>query len=108
MNPGDGPVVPTAAEGQTGPVPGGLSGLDRCLSEWGRVAATEAVPPVSWFRDDLLLGLATTAEEAPNGPAGDEWAALVVAGLLSSAPVWTSGAANERRRAPARRQRWGT
>jgi uncharacterized repeat protein (TIGR01451 family) len=106
VTPGDGPVVPTAADDQTGPVPGDPSGLDRCLTEWGRVAETEAVRPVSWFRDDLPVGLGA-ADDGPNGAAGDEWAALAVAGLLSSAPVWTGGVGNEGRRAPARRQLWG-
>ena len=47
----------TAGESEALSGSGDYSDLDCCLTDWGRVAATEDVRPATWFRDDLPVGL---------------------------------------------------
>jgi uncharacterized repeat protein (TIGR01451 family) len=49
--------VLTTSESETYSGSGDYSDLDCCLTDWGRVAETEAVRPATWFRDDLPVGL---------------------------------------------------
>jgi hypothetical protein len=86
------------ASGNGPPQPDRESALDQCLEDWGRMAATEPVPPASWFREDLPVQLSavpvpsTEAKEAPHAPVWGQLAALAVAALLWSAePRPTSG-----------------
>ncbi len=98
------PGIPSGGEATTDSDPGDRADLDRCLADWGRVAATEAVPPASWFRDDLPFGLdaaarrPVTAEERPNGAARGELTLLAVAALLLPAAPRLNGARNRVRR----------